>query len=106
MKHKQIPIGNNGVVRIETDYSEELSKPCNDNEHDVFWNGIQIRIHIKNNYIPNYINHYEIYCSKPNHVTSTAYKSCFTHSDLSDVEQVKAHVLKEFGPEPDQASLF
>jgi hypothetical protein len=105
MKHKLIPVGNNGVVRIESDYTEELSKPCKDNEHDVFWNGIQIRIHIKNDYIQGVVDHYEIYCSKPNHVTSTAYRSYFSHKRYT-VEEIKANILHDFGPEPDQASLF
>ena len=105
MKHKEIPIGNNGVVRIESDYTEELSKPCNDNEHDVFWNGIQIRIHIKNDYIQDVVDHYEIYCSKPNHVTSTAYRSYFSRKRYT-VEEIKANILHDFGPEPKQASLF
>tara|TARA_S200002703_G_scaffold153921_1_gene156027 strand:+ start:375 stop:689 length:315 start_codon:yes stop_codon:yes gene_type:complete len=104
MKYKQIPIGN-GVVRGEYDYSEELSKPCNDNEHDVFWNGIQIRIHIKNDYIQGIVDHYEIYCSKPNHVTSTSYRSYFS-SIRYTVEEIKANILAEFGEEPLQASLF
>ena len=104
MKYKQIPIGN-GVVRGEDDYSEELSKPCNENEHDVFWNGIQIRIHIKNDYIQGVVDHYEIYCSKPNHVTSTCYRSYFS-SIRYTVEEIKANILAEFGEEPLQASLF
>ena len=106
MKMKHRSVNGVGVVQSEYDYSEELSKPCNDNEHDIFWNGIQIRINITNGYIPNVINHFEIYCARPNHVTETAYRSYFTKLDLSDVEQVKAHVLKEFGPEPEQTSLF
>ena len=59
MKLKHRSVNGVGVVQSEYDYSEELSKPCNDNEHDIFWNGIQIRINITNGYIPNVINHFE-----------------------------------------------
>ena len=105
MRVNYVPVGVKGVVRGEYDYSEELSKPCNENEHDVFWNGIQIRIHIKNDYIQGVVDHYEIYCSKPNHVTSTAYRSYFSQIRLTD-DEIKANILHDFGPEPDQASLF
>jgi|9_EtaG_2_1085328.scaffolds.fasta_scaffold165751_2 hypothetical protein len=105
MKVKYRTVSNVGVVQSEYDYSEELSKPCKDNEHDVFWNGIQIRIHIKNDYVQGYVDHYEIYCSSPNHVTETGYRSYFSQVRLTD-DEVKANILADFGPEPQQASLF
>lgn len=86
------------------DHSEMLAQPCNENEFDFTWDNIKIRVVIQREYFKD-TDHVEIYCSKPNKYTETAYKSHFFRKYFTE-EEIKTHLLNALGDEPLQQSLI
>ena len=92
------------MTQVWYDHSEMLAQPCNENEFDFVWDDIKIRVVITREYFKD-TDHVEIYCSKPNKYTETAYKSHFFREYLTE-EEIKSQLLNALGKEPQQQSLF
>jgi len=92
------------MTQVWYDYSSMFTQPCNPNEFDFVWDNINIRVVINREYFKG-TDHVEIYCSKPNKYTETAYKSHFFREYLTE-EEIKSQLLNALGKEPQQQSLF
>ena len=92
------------MTQVWYDYSSMFTQPCNSNEFDFIWDNINIRVVINREYFKD-TDHVEIYCSKPNKYTVTAYKSHFFRESFTE-EEIKSKLLDALGEEPQQQSLF